>query len=72
MSALLERAFAEASKLPEAEQDALASWILEELKAERRWTEVFRDSADALEQLADEALAEYAAGKTEALDPDQL
>lgn len=31
MTELLEKAFAEASKLPEDEQAALAAWILEEL-----------------------------------------
>jgi hypothetical protein len=36
MTKLLEEAFAEASKLPEPEQDALAAVILEELASERR------------------------------------
>jgi hypothetical protein len=34
MTALLQQAFAEASKLPEAEQDALASWLLADLTQE--------------------------------------
>jgi hypothetical protein len=72
MTKLLEEAFAQASKLPEQEQDALAAVILEELAAERRWDQAFADSADLLAQLADQALAEHRAGKTHVLDPEQL
>jgi hypothetical protein len=72
MTKLLEEAFAEASKLPEQEQDALAAVILEELASERRWDQAFADSADLLAQLADQALAEHQAGKTQVLDPEQL
>ncbi len=72
MTKLLEEAFAEASKLSEQEQDALATVILEELASERRWDQAFADSADLLAQLADQALAEHRAGKTHVLDPERL
>jgi hypothetical protein len=72
MTKLLEEVFAEASKLPEQEQDALAAVILEELASERRWDQAFADSADLLAQLADQALAEHRAGKTRVLDPERL
>jgi hypothetical protein len=72
MTKLLEKAFAEASKLPEQEQDALAAVILEELASERRWDQAFADSADLLARLADQALAEHRAGKTHVLDPERL
>lgn len=72
VTTLLEQAFAEASKLPSQEQDALASWLIEELAADRRWSQLLTASAERLEQLADEALAEYRAGRTQALDPEQL
>jgi hypothetical protein len=62
MTSALEKAFAEAAKLPEREQEALAQWILAELESDRRWDEAFAASADALAQLADEALAEHRAG----------
>ena len=65
MTQLLEKAFAEAAKLPPEEQDAFARWLLEELEDERRWQKSFAESADFLEQLADEALADHRAGKTE-------
>ena len=69
---LLEKAFAEASKLSEEEQEAFAAWILEELNSEGRWTEAFANSEDALAQLADEALKEHSRGQTEELKPDEL
>jgi hypothetical protein len=72
MTKLLEEAFAEASKLPDQEQDALAAVILEELASERRWDQAFADSADLLARLADQALAEHRAGKTHVLDPERL
>lgn len=72
MVQLMERALAEIEKLPADEQEALAAWILEELASERRWAEAFAASEEALEQLADEALAEHRAGKTQPLNPDEL
>ncbi len=72
MTELLEKACAEAEKLSPEEQDALARWILDELTSERRWDAAFERSQDALETLADEALAEHRAGLTEPLDPDAL
>ena len=72
MTKLLEEAFAEAAKLSAQEQDALAAVILEELASERRWDQAFADSADLLAQLADQALAEHRAGKTQVLDPERL
>ena len=36
------------------------------------WNALFAQSQDILMQMADEALAEYLAGRTEPLDPDNL
>ena len=72
MSNLLQRAFKEASKLPEGEQDALGRILLEELASERRWEELFAGSHDLLAELADQALTEHRAGRTERLDPEKL
>ena len=71
ITSTLEKAFAEVSKLTEQEQDALATWILEELASERRWETAFANSADMLAQLAGEALAEHRQGQTQVLDPDK-
>jgi hypothetical protein len=72
MTKLLQRAFDEASKLPEDEQDTLGRILLEELASERRWEELFSGSQDLLAELADRALADHRAGRTEKLDPEKL
>jgi len=68
----LELAFAEAAKLPPAEQEVLAAVILEEIASEARWKRAFAESAEALAALADEALEAHQAGKSLPLDPDKL
>ena len=69
---LLEQAFAEAAELPEQEQDSLATIILKELAAERRWEKAFAGSEDALAELADEALDDFREGRSPVLGPDEL
>ena len=68
MTELLEKAFAEASKLPQEAQDMLARMLLDDLAAEEKWDETFAKSQDRLTRLADEALAEYRDGKTKKLE----
>ena len=72
MTQALEKAFAEASKLPDEEQDRIARWLLEELADERAWDEKFARSQDALSKLADQALEEIARGEVSDLDPSKL
>ena len=68
MTELLEKAFAEAAKLPHEAQDMLAKMLLDDLAAEEKWDETFVESQDKLARLADEALAEYRSGKTKELE----
>jgi hypothetical protein len=68
MTQLLEKAFSEAARLSELEQNVVARWLLLELASEKRWLETFADSEDLLSDLADEALAEHMQGKTKLLD----
>ena len=68
MTELLEKAFAEASKLPQEAQDMLAKMLLDDLAAEEKWDETFANSQDKLARLADEALVEYQQGKTKKLE----
>jgi hypothetical protein len=70
MTKALQKAFEAASKLPDQEQEELAAAILEELAADERWEGAFAESQSALKRLADEAVREHRAGRTEALDPD--
>jgi hypothetical protein len=72
MTKVLEKAFDEASKLSESEQDALGEWLLAEIESEREWDRAFARSQDLLARLAKEALAEHRRGQTDELDPDKL
>ena len=60
----IEKAIGEVAKLPPSEQDAVAALIIEELASEKRWTSSFAKSQNTLAVLVEEALAEYASGKT--------
>ena len=68
----LERAFAEAKKLPERQQDAIARWLLAELEAERDWDESLSRSSQKLADLGAEAVREHREHLTRELDPDSL
>lgn len=68
MTALLQEAVQKATALPEEQQNALASILLEEMESERRWQESFARSTDALDKLAEEALEEHRQGKTRDLN----
>jgi hypothetical protein len=72
MTKLLEKAFAQAVKLPKKEQDKLAKWLLAELESESRWDDAFARSTEQLAQRADEALKEHRKGRTKPLNPDKL
>ena len=72
MTELLEKAVAAAATRPPDEQDTLASLLLSELEAEKRWTDVLRKDPGKLQRLADEALQEMRAGRITELDPDRL
>lgn len=72
MTASLQMAFAEAAKLPDQEQEVLASRLLAELATEDEFDLAIAASADKLAVLARAALAEHRDGKTEPLDPKGL
>ena len=72
MTKLLQKAFTEASKLPNTEQNALAKWLLEELDSEKKWDKLFAESQDILERLGAEAIEEHRQGKTKPMDIDSL
>ncbi len=50
-----------------SEQNAVAAIALEELASGERWSESFAKAQDLLAKLAEEALAEHAAGRTKPL-----
>ncbi len=67
MTALMEKAWAEMSTLPEREQDMVAQIILDTIRDEQTWDRQFAASHDFLDHLADKALADYEAGQTREL-----
>ena len=67
MTQLLDKALSEIAKHKASEQDAVAALVLEELASEERWSSSFAESQDLLATLAEEALAEHAAGRTKPL-----
>lgn len=72
MTELLAKAFDEAGRLPEMEQNTLARWLLSELESEKVWQEKLAASGDLLRKMAQEAIEEDRQGKTQELDPDRL
>ena len=62
MTTMLQKAFAEAAKLPAIEQNALARRLLQEIEADKKWGEIFTESEHALAQLATEAQEEEKGG----------
>lgn len=72
MTRTLTAAIAKLEALPPDEQERVASWLLGELGDEARWARQFAESQDLLADLANEALADHAAGRTVPLDPEKL
>ena len=72
MTTRLEQAFTEASKLSPKQQDALADWVLAELRSEKKWNRLFANSQEGLSKLAAEALAEHHSSQTQELNSDEL
>ena len=70
MTKLLKEVLAKLSKLSPERQDELAAWLLAEMEDEARWGKSFAESQDALEKLANEALAEHKRGETTPLEFD--
>ena len=72
MSQLLDHAVAEARKLPDAEQDAIAALILQEIEDDRRWEETLARSPGKLAALAARAEEQVRAGRCRAVGFDEL
>jgi hypothetical protein len=68
MTTALQDAFNQASALPDAQQEALAAIVLEEIAAEKKWQKAFEGSQDVLARMATEAVAEDERGETRDLD----
>ncbi len=74
MSQLMDQAFLKARQLPEADQEAIAALILQEIESAQRWDELFArpESVDLLARMGDQALAAMRAGQARRLDLNEL
>jgi len=70
MTRALMAAFEEASRLPADQQDQLAAAIRAEIETDLTWESRLAGSPEALEALANGALAEHRAGQTRPLLPE--
>jgi hypothetical protein len=68
MTWLLENALEKVGKLPEEEQNAIASQILETLEDEEAWRIKLARHPAKLRELAEKALEEHRRGETRPLD----
>lgn len=72
MTHLMEQALAEIGKLPEADQDAIAAIILDEIVDERRWDESFSRSQHELAKIADRVRDDIRMGRVKNVGIDEL
>lgn len=68
MTTLLEDALRKVAALPQDEQDAIASQIMETLQDEAAWKEKLARDPEKLRRLAEEAKQEHQQGKTRPID----
>ncbi len=64
MTELLQKAVAAVETLPATDLDRYAAVLLAELEAEAAWTDVLARNPEKTQRLAEEAIAEIAAGRT--------
>ena len=72
MSPMLDLAVAEARKLPDESQDAIAALILEEIEDDRKWEVSFAGSPGKLTALAARADEQVRSGRCRAAGFDDL
>ena len=68
MTQLLEKAFLEAQRLTDDEQDALAARLLADIQDEKAWEARFASTQDQLERWADKVREDIAAGRVTQCD----
>jgi hypothetical protein len=68
VTGLLEKALKRVEALPDQEQDAIASQILETLDDEAAWERTFEANRGEFDALADKALEEYRRDETRPIE----
>jgi hypothetical protein len=72
MTKLLQKAIQEVKKLPQSEQDTIASLILDEIADEKQWDETFAKTQLQLAKLAKKVRLDIKSGKTKEMGIDGL
>ena len=72
MTQLLQQAIAELQKLPETDQDAIASLILAEIADDKAWDHAFEVSQDKLSNVAAKVRDDIRAGRFRDAGMDEL
>jgi hypothetical protein len=72
MTDLLTRAFEQLRTLSANRQNEIASRILNGLDDEAQWNDAFKQSQEALNDLVQQAMAEYRAAKNQELNTGEL
>jgi hypothetical protein len=72
MTNLLQQAIFELQKLPDTQQDAMASIILDELADEAKWSSKFAESQDKLAAWANKVRGDIDAGRFQDKGIDEL
>jgi hypothetical protein len=68
----LEAVDSKASQFPEDLQDELARMLLDELTWEKNWDQTLSQSSPRLDEMAEDALKDYHAGRTREMGFDEL
>lgn len=69
---LLEKAFSAAAELPPAAQDWLARRLLDEVRADHKWDELFAQHPEVLDRIEAEAKTSLVTGDAKPLDLSQF
>ena len=72
MTQRLEQVFERSRAVPEAQQDQLANFLLNELEEDERWSASTAQHEQKFRKLVDEVLADDDRGMCEPLDPERL
>ena len=72
MTDLLKRAVEKASTLPDWQQNELAALMLNAILADQQWDSTLATAPPKIERMAEKALEDIRAGRSEPLDPDKL
>ena len=72
MTRLMEQAIEKLRTVPDAQQDGLARFLLNELEEDNRWSQSTAQHEARLKTLIDTVLSDDDRGECEPLDPDRL